>query len=320
MHPGTFRMTVDNDQTYLLRIINSIMNDEMFFMVANHHLTVVGIDGAYVKPIRTSYIMITPGQTMDVLIKADKPRGQYYMAARAYAGVVFGNTTTTGILQYSGNYTFPSKLLLPHLPNLTDIDSATNFTQRFRALASKDHPVDVPRSIDTQFLITISMNAFPCSDNNSCGGPNGMRLAASMNNISFVQPSVDVLLAYYWKIRHVYESNFPQKPPFLFNFTAGKTPDNTMVPERGTKVRILEYNSTVEIVFQGTNVVNGAENHPVHLHGYSFYVVATGFGNFNNDTDPKNYNLVDPPELNTIGVPKNGWAAIRFRADNPGIS
>lgn len=146
-----------------------------------------------------------------------------------------------------------------------------------------------------------------------------MRLASSMNNISFVQPSVDVLLAYYRKIKHVYEPNFPSEPPYFFNFTEAKTPDNATTPDRGTKVRILEYNSTVEIVFQGTNVLDGAENHPVHLHGYSFYVVGSGFGNFNNETHPKNYNLVDPPELNTIGVPKNGWAAIRFRTHNLGI-
>ncbi|GMP80117.1 hypothetical protein CsSME_00035347 [Camellia sinensis var. sinensis] len=29
--------------------------------------------------------------------------------------------------------------------------------------------------------------------------------------------------------------------------------------------------------------------------------------------------MVDPPEVNTVGVPTNGWAAIRFRADNPGV-
>ncbi|KAL6318268.1 hypothetical protein AAG906_035811 [Vitis piasezkii] len=307
---GTFRMTVDHGRTYLLRIINSIMNDEMFFMIAHHNLIVVGIDGAYIKPIRTSYVMIIPGQTMDVLIKANQSPSQYYMASRAYAGVVYGNTTTTAILQYSGNYTAPSTLLFPNLPNFTDIDSATNFTDRLRALESKDHPVDVPKSIDTQLLITISMDTFPCSDNNSCEGTNGMRLASSVNNISFVQPSVDTR----------YEPNFPSKPPFIFNFTATKTPDNATTPDRGTKGRILEYNSTAEIVFQGTNVLNGAENHPVHLHGYSFYVVGSGFGNFNNGTDPKNYNLVDPPELNPFGVSKNGWAAIRFRADNPGVS
>ncbi|KAI3514122.1 hypothetical protein L1887_12441 [Cichorium endivia] len=31
------------------------------------------------------------------------------------------------------------------------------------------------------------------------------------------------------------------------------------------------------------------------------------------------FNLVDPLERNTVGVPSGGWVAIRFRADNPGV-
>lgn len=56
----------------------------------------------------------------------------------------------------------------------------------------------------------------------------------------------------------------------------------------------------------------------MHLHGYNFYVVGSGTGNYNSTKDTPGYNLVDPPEMNTVGVPKNGWVAIRFRADNPG--
>lgn len=81
---------------------------------------------------------------------------------------------------------------------------------------------------------------------------------------------------------------------------------------------MLEYSSTVEIVFQGTNLVAGSD-HPVHLHGFSFYVVGWGFGNFDKDRDPFSFNLVDPPLQNTVAVPVNGWTAIRFKADNPGI-
>ena len=81
---------------------------------------------------------------------------------------------------------------------------------------------------------------------------------------------------------------------------------------------MLNYNDVVEVVFQGTNLREGAGTHPIHLHGYSFYVVGTGFGNYKNETDPKDFNLVDPVEVNTIGVPKNGWLAIRFIANNPG--
>ena len=311
-------MVVDYGKTYLLRIINSIMNEAMFFMVAKHNLTVVGTDGAYIKPIRTSYVMIIPGQTMDVIITADQSPSHYYMTARAYYGVVYDNTTTTAIVQYSGSYTPPSTPSFPNLPNYTDTNAVTTFTRRLKALATKEYPVNVPRHVDTKMYITVSVNTRPCVKH-SCDGPNGSMLAASLNNMSFVEPNIDVLQAYYNRIKQVYKPNFPNEPPYYFNFTAENLPDTLLTPERGTKVKILEYNSSVEIVFQVTNVQNATENHPIHLHGYNFYVVGYGFGNYNKKTDRNKFNLVDPPEVNTIGVPTNGWAAIRFRADNPGI-
>ncbi|OWM67679.1 hypothetical protein CDL15_Pgr019180 [Punica granatum] len=58
---STYRMSVESEKTYLLRIINATMNEEMFFGIANHNITVVGVDAAYVDPINVEYIMITPG-------------------------------------------------------------------------------------------------------------------------------------------------------------------------------------------------------------------------------------------------------------------
>ncbi|XP_042493058.1 laccase-14-like [Macadamia integrifolia] len=317
---GTFKMVVQKGKTYLLRIINAGMNEEMFFAVANHSLTVVGSDGSYLKPITTDYIMITPGQTMDCLLKAGQSLSHYYMAAKAYSdgeGVAYDNSTATAIIQYKGTYTPPSTPFFPTLPDYNDTDAATNYTKRLRSLASTDHPVDVPQSFDLRIYTTISMNTLPCA-NNSCEGPNGSRLSASMNNISFRNPSIDILQAYYKRIKGVYKTGFPNEPPNYFNFTADQFPSNLSTPMVGTKVKVVDFNSTVEIVFQGTNLFSG-ENHPMHLHGYSFYWVGWGFGNFNKTTDPKNYNLVNPPEINTVGVPKKGWSAIRFRANNPGV-
>ncbi|GLU06898.1 hypothetical protein SLE2022_238830 [Rubroshorea leprosula] len=76
-----------------------------------------------------------------------------------------------------------------------------------------------------------------------------------------------------------------------------------------TEVKKLEYNSTVELVFQRTNLLRGS-NHPMHLHGFSFYVVGAVLGDFDNEIDPLKHNLVDPPLSNTIIVPVNGWLAI----------
>ncbi|KAJ7942922.1 putative Laccase [Quillaja saponaria] len=142
--------------------------------------------------------------------------------------------------------------------------------------------------------------------------------SASVNNITYVHPSIDFLQAYYYKIPGVYEIDFPINPPKKFNYTADDLPEYLLTPSITTsKVLVLEYNSSVELILQGTNVLAG-ENHPLHLHGYSFYVVGWGFGNFDHKKDPLRYNLIDPPEVSTVGVPKNGWVALRFRAVNPG--
>ena len=114
----------------------------------------------------------------------------------------------------------------------------------------------------------------------------------------------------------MYTTDFPVRPPYYFNFT-GDVGNNTLHPTVGTKVRVIEYGEAVEIVFQGTSVLL-AENHPMHLHGFSFYNVGNGFGNYNETAAVQTYNLEDPPEVNTVGVPKDGWVAIRFIADNPG--
>ncbi|RVW17988.1 Laccase-1 [Vitis vinifera] len=72
----------------------------------------------------------------------------------------------------------------------------------------------------------------------------------------------------------------------------------------------------MEIVFQGTNLVAGTR-HPMHLHGYSFYLVGWGFRNFDKNRDPLRYNLVDPPFQNTISIPTNGWGSNQIRGIQP---
>lgn len=43
---GTFKMLVNYGKTNLLYIIDAVMNEEMFFMIENHNLTLVGTDGS----------------------------------------------------------------------------------------------------------------------------------------------------------------------------------------------------------------------------------------------------------------------------------
>lgn len=84
-------------------------------------------------------------------------------------------------------------------------------------------------------------------------------------------------------------------------------------------------NTWVDIIIN--NLDDGA--HPFHLHGHSFYVIAShrsdhGWGSYSpyssaaSNARP-NLNLVDPVLKDTVSVPRRGYVVIRFKADNVGI-
>ncbi|RVW37469.1 putative laccase-9 [Vitis vinifera] len=315
-----YSLVVDYGKTYLLRIVNAVMNSELFFAISEHNLTVVGTDGTYTKPLVTNYLMITPGQTMDVLITTNQTPSYYYMAIRQFVTIDpsipdFTNMTATAILQYRGNYTPPASPSLPTtLPTFYQLDAGYNFTSKLRSLASPEHPANVPQNVTTRMFVTASINLVSYTFE----GIIVNHIASTLNNISFMDPSSSILDAYYRHISGVYTTDFPDDPPSFFDFT-GEDDLPSAITKPATKVKVLNYNETLEIVFQGTNLLLSAEDHPVHLHGFTFFVVGMGFGNFDPVADPKGYNLVDPPEQNTVRVPKNGWVAIRLRVDNPGV-
>ncbi|KAH9662097.1 Laccase-3 [Citrus sinensis] len=321
----TVRFPVEAGETILLRIINSAMNQEHFFGVANHKLTVVGVDTSYTKPFSTSVIMIAPGQTTNVLLTADQPPARYYMAAHAYntANAAFDNTTTTAILEYKSapfngkkGKSRSSAPIFPILPGFNDTATATAFTARIKSL----HQVQVPTVIDENLFFTVGLGLINCSNPNSprCQGPNGTRFAASINNISFVFPRRNSLMqAYIQGQPGIFTTDFPPVPPIIFDYT-GNVSRGLWQPRKRTKLYKLKFGSRVQIVFQDTSIVS-VEDHPMHLHGHEFYVVGSGLGNFNPSTDTAKFNLIDPPRRNTIGTPPGGWVAVRFVAENPGI-
>lgn len=306
-------MPVQSGKTYLLRLINAALNEELFFKIAGHELTVVEVDATYVKPFKTDTVVIAPGQTTNVLVTTNKNSGKYLVAASPFmdAPIAVDNVTATATLHYSGTLAnSPTTLTTPPPKNATAV--ANKFTDALRSLNSKKFPAKVPLTIDHNLFFTVGLGVNPCP---TCKAANGSRVVASINNVTFVMPTTALLQAHFFNISGVFTTDFPANPPHVFNYTG--TPPANLQTRNGTKVYRLRYNSTVQLVMQDTGII-APENHPVHLHGFNFFAVGRGVGNYNPKTDPKKFNLVDPVERNTIGVPSGGWVAIRFRADNPG--
>ncbi|XP_073270860.1 laccase-7-like [Primulina huaijiensis] len=320
----TLKLKVEKGKTYLLRIINAALNSILFFKIANHKMKVVAVDASYTNPYVTDVVVLAQGQTADVLIIADQTPGRYYMAASPYVsatGVKFSNTFTTGIIEYKRSK--QSKPIMPILPVYNDTPTAHRFFTNLTGLLTGPFWSGVPDKIDERMFVTVGLGLVPCDAHGgtSCLGPLGQRVASSMNNVSLQFPTkLSLLEAFYRNVGGIYTTDFPDNPPLRFDYT---NPNNRLNQElimtsKSTKVKKVKFNATVEIVLQNTALI-GTENHPMHLHGLSFFVLAQGFGNFDPARDSKKFNLVNPQEINNIPVPVGGWSVIRFRANNPGV-
>jgi len=182
-------------------------------------------------------------------------------------------------------------------------------TPSLQSLNSKEYPARVPLTVDHSLFFAITVGLNPCD---TC--LTRSRLVSAINNITFLLPT-SLLEAHYYNVRGVFTDDFPAYPPIVFNYTGTQTAN--IQTNNGIRLYRLNFGSTVQIILQGTAMI-APENHPFHLHGYNLFVVGQGLGNFDPEKDPLAFNLVDPVERNTIGVPNGGWAAIRFRANNPG--
>jgi laccase len=135
-----FTLRVKPVKTYMLRLINAALNDELFFAVANHTLTVVDVDALYVKPFAVDSLLIAPGHTSNVFLtaKSSFPGARYYMLARPYATTrpgTFDNSTVAGVLEYeehdlvsptSDKNRLPT--FTPMLPQINDTTAVSNYT------------------------------------------------------------------------------------------------------------------------------------------------------------------------------------------------
>ncbi|GLT52670.1 hypothetical protein SLA2020_259950 [Shorea laevis] len=324
----TYTLNVKQGNVYLLRIINAALNNQLFFKIANHNMTVVAVDASYTNPYVTDVVVIAPGQTVDVLLRADQPVGSYYMAATPYASAAGASfdTTTRGIIVYDGAASTATPQM-PALPAFNDTPMAHKFYTNITGLLGGPNWVPVPTKVDKRMFVTIGLALEACPENTACKfsisgtSINDTKFSASMNNASFEFPTtLSMLQAFFFNVPGIYTTDFPSRPPLKFDYTNSNLSFDTslLFAPKSTKVTRLQYNTTVELVFQDTSLI-GVENHPIHIHGFNFHVLAQGFGNYDPSKHQKLFNLVNPQIRSTIAVPVGGWAVVRFTANNPGV-
>ncbi|KAG1895893.1 laccase [Suillus fuscotomentosus] len=257
-------INVTRGKRYRLRLVQISCDSNVQFSIDGHNLTVIEADGQLTEPLVVDQLQIFVAQRYSVILVADQPVDNYWVRALPNtANANYSGGLNTAILRYKG-----APEADPTTPNV----SATNQLQEsnLHALLHPGAP-GVPEygkaDININLPVTIGAAGF------------------YVNNVSFVNPTVPVLLQ-------------------ILNGAQNAT---QLLPTGS--VYVLGANKVVELTVSIVTAPGGP--HPIHLHGHTFSVVQSA--------DSSTFNYVNPVRRDVVSAGVIGQqTVIRFVTDNSG--
>ncbi|XP_068204135.1 uncharacterized protein [Palaemon carinicauda] len=295
--------------------------------VDNHKMTVIASDAQNIEPLTVSSIVMYSGERFDVVIETDQEVDNYWIRFTGILDCQHTQTVQGAILRYEGapeelpketlvyNPDYPAGIVLNPFNSIGGPDRLT--VMNMTAL----EPYTVPDVVDKQFYL-----AFDFKEVND---------TSLYNEEYYPYSAVDRS----WQVKTPQINGitfaFPHSPPM----SQPEEPQPTICVHGNdisrfckgdfcscTYVFNVGLGETVELILidEGTF---GVDNHPFHLHGYSFSVVA--MGKVGEKTTAEEVATLDaqglierrlesPALKDTVNIVDGGYTIVRLKADNPG--
>lgn len=319
--------SVKRDETVLFKMVNS--GGEFFFdfSIDAHKLVVVALDGTDIEKFEVDSVILGPGETVDIEVRANQPASKYWIRAKTLRNHMKDGEIreVKAILNYMGQTAGwkedptsrrqtctsnnPCKVLncpFPWFPrthnkicySIADMKTKEDLSREY-GLADNDV---------TEIFLNGAFN-----------------WGSSINGRKYLTPNAPL----FQKDRIVVDCKTVCK-----NMNLGCVCSGTYT---------IPYNKTIQMVL--SNIQYGEllqAHHPMHMHGHNFAVLKIGYGEHDpntgrvtapqtevvcanvfcrqpawNGSRPK-LNFDKPAIKNTLVIPARGYAVVRFRADNPG--
>ena len=155
----------------------SISCDPNFtFQIDGHTFTIIEVDGVNVQPLVVDQIQIFAGQRYSFILNANQPIGNYWIRANPNLGTTgFSGGINSGVLRYFGANTTAEPT--------TNQSTSTNPLVEANLVPLTNLPAPgLPQVGGADFLLNLNF-AFDATN-----------LNFTVNNVSFVPPTVPVLL------------------------------------------------------------------------------------------------------------------------------
>jgi FtsP/CotA-like multicopper oxidase with cupredoxin domain len=313
IHVGLPHFDLKPNQSHRLRFINVGAFAEFQVQIDEHEFTVTEVDGTDVHPINYHRLNINPAQRYSVVINTTVTTEEKFWLRARMNTFCFKeqnrklNPDIMAIVRYSETNEEP-----------TSVDWEGKLNEECKDLDTKElEPVDVVPAPEADAYFYLHTNFEIGAWRLSRGVFNSSSWRSNARSPSLLR-SIDGIT----------EGNAS------FTATSGSDAGNGNVfvnDAAFAKDRELVVQATgiqvIDLLF--SNFDDG--NHPLHLHGYKYFVLAQGHGyppkksvfeELTRDNVQPLYDSLDlsnPLRRDTASVEGYGWMLIRILADNPGI-
>ncbi|KAJ8683448.1 hypothetical protein QAD02_019240 [Eretmocerus hayati] len=331
---------VDQGKKYRFRLINAGADDcPIRLSFDQHTMKVLSLDAKDIHPVVVDAIDIWPGERVDFVIDANQNPDTYWVRLRGFGLCARG--PTTGAFQVARLWYKSTTLHDPSSPIGYNITGATNQTRVLNPYqtgteASPFTNINVPLltsmeandeslapTPDEQIYISFDSEQIDNYDfhRKNLYGYNQTSTSRAigtmqLNHITLKLPTVPLMSQ--WS--QIDQSN-------ICNSTTINRSQCLRESCACTHVLKVKLGSIVELVLIDEGKNTFVSNHPLHLHGHFFRVVATE--KLEGVVSPERVQNLDQegkikrrldgaPIKDTIKAPTGGFTIIRFHANNPG--
>ena len=288
-----FQLFFEAGKKYRLRVLNVAEEDWVQFSIDNHTLTVIATDFVPIVPYQTNSVLIDMGQRYDVIVEANAPPGDYWLRSGFEQYCIpnrAGPNNITAIVRYNNDSTA--------LPTRSSVNTAV--------LGLEFCVDEQPSNLEPWVPIDLDMS-------NVKAGIQTEQVSAEFVNDTYLR----------WSINHGSYLLVNWSNPVLGDVISGNlgaipVTDNVFQVGANTLLATSQSNKTewVVLVIEDQTPFTGI-SHPIHLHGHDFLVLATGYEQWTGTT--YGWQLTNPPRRDTATMPANGFLAIAWPLDNPGV-
>nr|XP_031845394.1 laccase-1-like isoform X2 [Nomia melanderi]XP_031845395.1 laccase-1-like isoform X2 [Nomia melanderi]XP_031845396.1 laccase-1-like isoform X2 [Nomia melanderi]XP_031845397.1 laccase-1-like isoform X2 [Nomia melanderi]XP_031845399.1 laccase-1-like isoform X2 [Nomia melanderi]XP_031845400.1 laccase-1-like isoform X2 [Nomia melanderi] len=326
---------VKQNTRYRFRLINAeFLNCPVELSIDNHTMNIISSDGRDVEPVQAKTLVSYAGERFDFVLEANQKIDNYWIRVRGLMDCDerFTKAFQVGILRYDGAIEQDPKGRVTYereLDDLSDEKRVNGLNEGTERNSSLSVPLlramdenDESNTLEPDYQFYVSYDFYkkdnPHFHRSNLYGFEQVNitkrvLTPQLNHISMKLPSVPLLSQ-----RDIVDQNR------FCNESTVQGCEQTYCA--CTHVLRVKLGSVVEVVLVDEGFAYDA-NHPFHLHGYQFRVVAMERVGRNvtvetvRELDRKGLirrNLDRAPLKDTVTVPDGGYTVIRFHANNPG--